>query len=92
MQVLTPEPILENEKKLSAQHLNHLKEREQSLHSNLNNAQSQLALLKESIHHSQENLAREKENLENFRDNLEEQRIQLDEKRVNFDLLLADFI
>jgi len=78
--------ILEGEKKLAAQHLNHLQEQEYSLKKFLESAQTQLQLLQDTVENSNEKLTHEKENLEDLKDQLDNSRFELDEKRKVFDI------
>jgi len=76
---------LESEKKLAAQRLDHLQDREKSLNQFLVNADTQLKQLNESIAFAAEQIASESEALEELRDQLETLRDTLDEKRSAFD-------
>ncbi|MBS1588598.1 MAG: chromosome segregation protein SMC [Bacteroidetes bacterium] len=76
---------LEGEKKLAAQRLDHLKERERSLIEFLSSADTQLKQTEESIGFAQNQIATETESLEDLRDQLESLRSTVDEKREEFD-------
>jgi chromosome segregation protein len=76
---------LEGEKKLAAQRLDHLQDREKSLNLFLTNADNQLKQLKESIAFADQQIKSEYESTEELRDSLETLRDTLDEKRVLFD-------
>ncbi|HRO43524.1 MAG TPA: chromosome segregation protein SMC [Flavipsychrobacter sp.] len=76
---------LESDKKLAAQRLDHLKERERSLTEFLSGADAQLKQLEESISFSDNQIKEETEILEELRDQLEELRTSVDEKREAFD-------
>lgn len=77
---------LESDKKLAAQRLDHLQDREKSLNQFLANADEQLKQLKESITFAEQQIATEAESLEEQRDQLENLRNTLDEKRETFDV------
>jgi len=76
---------LESEKKLAAQRLDHLKERERSLTEFLSGAGEQLVQLQESISFSDKQIQEETETLEELRDQLETLRSSVDERRATFD-------
>ncbi|HRP90243.1 MAG TPA: chromosome segregation protein SMC [Edaphocola sp.] len=83
---------LESDKRLAAQRLDHLKDREKSLSDFLMNADGQLLLLTEAIELSknkweqeQENLLDAQEILSNNRDNMEDKRLDYDEKKKALD-------
>lgn len=77
---------LESDKKLAAQRLDHLQDREKSLNQFLGNAGEQLKQLKESIAFAEQQITVEAESLEEQRDQLENLRNTLDEKRETFDI------
>lgn len=76
---------LESDKKLAAQRLEHLKEREKNLKEFLAGAGGQSAKLEESIAFSQEQIGEENEVLEQIKTELETLRANADEKRQAFD-------
>lgn len=76
---------LESDKKLAAQRLEHLKEREKSLTEFLAGADMQLKQLQESITFADRQIQEETEKLEELRDQLESLRDTVDEKREAFD-------
>jgi chromosome segregation protein len=76
---------MEGEKKLAAQRLDHLQDREKSLNLFLTNADNQLKQLKESIAFAEEQIKIELESTEYLKDALETLRDTLDEKREAFD-------
>lgn len=76
---------LESEKKLAAQRLEHLKDRERSLNDFLNNADAQVKQLEESISFADKQIIEETEAMEDLRDQLETLRSSVDEKREAFD-------
>lgn len=76
---------LESDKKLAAQKLEHLKEREKSLKDFLGGADQRLIHLQQSIAFSEKQIEEEKELLEDLRDQLETLRDNMDEKREAFD-------
>jgi len=76
---------LESEKKLAAQRLDHLQDREKNLNLFLNNADTQLKQLKESITFAETQIRTELEATEELKDALETLRGTLDEKRAQFD-------
>jgi chromosome segregation protein len=77
--------ILESEKKLAAQRLEHLKERERSLTEFLSGADVQLKQLEESISFADKQIGEETEVMNELRDQLETLRSSVDEKREAFD-------
>ncbi|PSK95091.1 chromosome segregation protein SMC [Taibaiella chishuiensis] len=77
---------LESDKKLAAQRLDHLQDREKSLNQFLGNAGEQLKQLKESIAFAEQQITVEAESLQEQRDQLENLRNTLDEKRETFDI------
>ncbi|HTM67088.1 MAG TPA: chromosome segregation protein SMC [Flavipsychrobacter sp.] len=76
---------LESDKKLAAQRLDHLKERERNLKEFLTGADVQLQQLQESIAFADTQIKDETELLEELRDQLESLRSSVDEKREAFD-------
>jgi chromosome segregation protein len=76
---------LENDKKLAAQRLEHLKEREKSLRDFLSGAGGQSKKLEQSITFSEKQIAEETAGLEKIRHELEALRVSVDEKRQAFD-------
>jgi chromosome segregation protein len=76
---------LENEKKLAAQRLEHLKEREKNLTDFLAGAGGQSKKLEDSIAFSNKQITEETAGLEKIRHELEELRTAVDEKRKAFD-------
>ncbi|HTN47729.1 MAG TPA: chromosome segregation protein SMC [Flavipsychrobacter sp.] len=76
---------LESDKKLAAQRLEHLKEREKSLGDFLQNADGQLQQLQYSIQQTDAHLEKESSDLEHLRTALETLRAVTDEKRVAYD-------
>ena len=76
---------LENDKKLAAQRLEHLKEREKSLRDFLSGAGGQSKKLEQSIEFSEKQIAEETAGLEKIRHELEQLRTSVDEKRKAFD-------
>lgn len=76
---------LESDKKLAAQRLEHLKERERSLSDFLSGADLQLKKLEESIAFADKQISEETELLNELRDQLETLREMVDEKRDAFD-------
>lgn len=76
---------LESDKKLAAQRLEHLKERERSLSEFLSGADQQLKKLEESIAFADKQISEETELLNELRDQLESLREMVDEKREAFD-------
>lgn len=77
---------LEGEKKLAAQRLEHLKDREKNLKDFLGGAGTQLQQLEELISHSSSLLEKETEELENLREQLQDLRDSVDDKREEFDI------
>jgi chromosome segregation protein len=76
---------LESDKKLAAQRLEHLKDREHSLNEFLSGAGQQLKQLEESIAFADKQITDEAVVLEELRDQLETLRSSVDEKREAFD-------
>ena len=76
---------LESDKKLAAQRLEHLKERERSLTEFLSGADVQLKQLEESITFADKQISDETGQVEALRDQLETLRATVDEKREAFD-------
>jgi chromosome segregation protein len=76
---------LESDKKLAAQRLDHLKEREKNLTEFLAGADMQLKTLEESINFADKQIEEEGNVLEDLRDQLETLRSMVDEKREAFD-------
>lgn len=76
---------LESDKKLAAQRLDHLQDREKSLNLFLANADNQLKQLNESIAFAEQQIKIELDATEDLRDALETLRSTLDEKRELFD-------
>jgi chromosome segregation protein len=76
---------LESDKKLAAQRLEHLKEREKSLGDFLQNADGQLQQLQYSIQQTDAQLEKESSELERLRKALETLRAVTDEKRAAYD-------
>jgi len=76
---------LESDKKLAAQRLDHLQDREKSLNNFLQNAGTQLEQLNESIKFATDQIQAETDGLEDLRDQLETIRTTLDDKRDAFD-------
>lgn len=76
---------LESEKKLAAQHLSHLQDREQNLNVYLTNAEKQLKQLQESVEYSAFQINTESEALESLRGQMDGLRLALDDKRAIFD-------
>ncbi len=76
---------LEGDKKLAAQKLEHLKEREKNLRDFLSGAGGQSQKLEDSIAFSQQQITEETEALEKMRNELENLRKSVDEKRIAFD-------
>ncbi len=76
---------LENDKRLAAQRLEHLKERERSLNEFLSGAGEQLNKLEESITFAATQIEEENTILLQLRDELESLRTSVDEKREIFD-------
>lgn len=77
---------LESEKKLAAQRLDHLQDREKSLNEFLNNARQQLTQIESSIEFTARQIQTDTEAMEDLRDELEAIRDTLDDKREAFDL------
>jgi len=76
---------LESDKKLAAQRLEHLKEREKSLSEFLAGAGNQLQNLEESIAFAAKQIDEESKGIESLKEELESLRTALDEKRLAFD-------
>lgn len=76
---------LESDKKLAAQRLDYLKEREKNLSEFLSGADVQLQQLEDSIAFADKQITDETEILEELRDQLETLRSSVDEKRETFD-------
>ncbi|RQO31715.1 chromosome segregation protein SMC [Taibaiella sp. KBW10] len=76
---------LEGDKKLAAQRLDHLQDREKSLNEFLSGADAQVAQLRESIQFTENHLQEEQDGLEDLKDQLETLRDSLDDKRDAFD-------
>lgn len=76
---------LESDKKLAAQRLEHLKERERSLSDFLSGAGQQLQSLEESIAFAERQIEEEQGGMEQLRDELETLRSRVDDKREAFD-------
>src|SRR5206468_3295813 len=76
---------LEGDKKLAAQRLEHLKEREKNITQFLTGADAQLKSLEEAIAFAGKSIERETEALEDLREHLETLRTTVDEKREAFD-------
>ena len=76
---------LENDKKLAAQRLEHLKERERSLRNFLDGAGGQSQKLEDSIAFSQKQIVEEEAGIEKIKLELETLRVSVDEKRKAFD-------
>lgn len=76
---------LENDKKLAAQRLDHLKEREKNLRDFLSGAGGQSKKLEDSIAFTEKQIGEENAGLENIRQELETMRATVDEKRKAFD-------
>ncbi len=76
---------LENDKKLAAQRLEHLKEREKNLRDFLSGAGGQSKKLEDSIAFSEKQIKEESAGLEQIRHELEGLRTAVDEKRHAFD-------
>lgn len=76
---------LESDKKLAAQKIEHLRDREKNLKEFLSGADSQLKSLEESIAFAEEQIGEENAAMLSLRDELEALRTVADEKRVEFD-------
>ncbi len=76
---------LESDKKLAAQRLEHLKEKEKNLRDFLSGADGQSQKLEESIAFSQKHIAEENTTLDEIKAQLEQLRTTADEKRKAFD-------
>ncbi len=76
---------LESDKKLAAQRLDHLRERERSLNDFLSGAGVQLQQLQESVSFADKQIIEEQEVLTDLREQLETLREGVDEKREEFD-------
>lgn len=77
---------LESEKKLAAQHLTHLQEREYSLKKSLESSRTQLELLENAVEDTKEKQEKGQETLEDLKDRMEDLRDELDNKRELFDV------
>lgn len=76
---------LESDKKLAAQRIDHLKDREKNINEFLSGADAQLKSLQESIAFADKQIKEESEVLDSLRDELESFRKKADEKRAAFD-------
>ncbi|RYD58213.1 MAG: chromosome segregation protein SMC [Sphingobacteriales bacterium] len=76
---------LESDKRLAAQRLEHLKDREKNLTEFLAGADTQLKTLEESIGFAEKQIEDENDGLQDIRDQLETLRSMVDEKREAFD-------
>lgn len=76
---------MENDKKLAAQRLDHLQDREKSLNEFLATADSQVAQLSESISFTQKQIEEEQETLEELKDQMENLRDTMEDKREAFE-------
>jgi len=76
---------LEGDKRLAAQRLEHLKEREKSLKETISTAGSQLSKLEESIAFADKQIITETTALEELRTRLESLRKEVDTQRIAFD-------
>ncbi len=76
---------LENDKKLAAQRLDHLKEREKNLRDFLSGAGGQEKKLEDSIAFTEKQITEESATIEKIRQELETLRTTVDEKRAAFD-------
>lgn len=76
---------LEGDKKLAAQRLDHLQDREKSLNDFLSNADQQAALLRENISFSTRNIEEEKERIEEVREELLQLSDTMNDKKELFD-------
>lgn len=76
---------LESDKRLAAQKIEHLKDREKSLSEFLTGADEQISNLQESISFAEQQIGEENETLLNLKDELESLRKVADEKRTAFD-------
>ncbi|MCD6010424.1 MAG: smc [Flavipsychrobacter sp.] len=76
---------LENDKKLAAQRLEHLKEREKTLRDFLSGAGGQEKKLEDSIAFTEKQITEETATIEKIRQELETLRSTVDEKRLAFD-------
>ncbi|MCD6063952.1 MAG: smc, partial [Flavipsychrobacter sp.] len=76
---------LEADKRLAAQRLEHLKDREKSLGEFLSGAGMQLQSLEESIAFAEKQIEEETGSMDQLRDQLETLRMMVDEKREGFD-------
>lgn len=77
--------LLESEKKLSAQHLSHLKDREAGIRTFLKNAEAQQTQLEAGIEQTGLTIETERAAFEIAKEQLEQFRLELDEKRKDFD-------
>lgn len=76
---------MDNDKKLAAQRLDHLQDREKSLNDFLSNADAQVAQLNESIKFSKAQLEEERSAMEDLKEQLEDLRYAMEDKREAFD-------
>jgi chromosome segregation protein len=76
---------LESDKRLAAQRMEHLKEREKSLGEFLSGAGMQMQKLEESIGFAEKQIAEEGDAMQELRDQLETLRSMVDDKREAFD-------
>lgn len=76
---------LESDKKLAAQRLEHLREREKNLHEFLSGAGQQLQQIQEAIAFAGRQISTETESLEDLRDQIETLRANVDDRREEFD-------
>lgn len=76
---------LESEKKIAAQRLDYLQEREKNLHLSIENANHQMANIEQSIAQSHDNIADEQEKAEDFKEQLETFRDLLEDKRTAYE-------
>lgn len=77
--------LLESEKKLSAQHLSHLKDRETGIRTFLKNAEAQQEQLGSAIQQTAARIDTEGADFEVAKAKLEQFRLELDERRKDFD-------
>lgn len=76
---------LEGDKKLAAQRLDYLQEREKNLHNFLNNANAQSEQFKKNITHSETRIDTETKTLEQLKSSLDKMRTELDAHRSDYD-------
>lgn len=76
---------LEGDKKLAAQRLDYLQEREKNLHNFLNNANAQSEQFKKNITHSETSIDTETKTLEQLKSSLDKMRTELDAHRSDYD-------